>query len=128
MHMKNYIMEECPKACNIFIPVSTLSHPLSKKSVNPNYPYSNAIQTLSDWSSNCDAVIPINMHYSLEGAVRMRNNSYLYSAPRYDMRQSYENDVDGGFFYSSLSLLNMSRIFREKETNKVGAMRNYFEE
>lgn len=128
MHLKNYIMEECPKSSNIFIPVSTLSHPLTKKSVNPQYSYSNAITCLADWSVNCDGVLPINMHFSLEGSVRIRSNPYLYSQPRYDMRASFENDTDAGFFYNSLALLNMTRFFREKENNKVGGMRNFFEE
>jgi hypothetical protein len=125
---RNYIMEECPKSSNIFVPVSALNMPITGKPVRPQYSYSNAIYCLAEWSTDSDCVLPINLHYSLEGAVRMRSSPYLNQEPRFDLNGAFESDQDASFFYASSALLNISRNYRGKKGAGLGGMRNYFEE
>lgn len=63
-NFRNYILEECPKSSNIFVPVSALAKPITNKPVSPHYSYSNAIYCMAEWSADCDCVLPINLHYS----------------------------------------------------------------
>jgi len=58
----------------------------------------------------------------------MRSSPYLYSEPRYDVRNAFESDIDASFFYASSALLNIGRSFRGGKGVGLGGMRNYFEE
>jgi len=67
------------------------------------YSYSNAIACLAEWQSDCDAILPINMHYSIEGVVKMNSSSYIYGSPRFDIRNAFKSDIDAGFFMAASS-------------------------
>lgn len=127
LNLKHYVMEECPKSSNIFMPVSYIQNPISQEPIQIAYSYSNAIHCLAEWTTDCDCVLPMNLYFSLQAALDFKKSPLLYKTPRIDARQVFINDTESAFFLAGSALYNMSSYWRGKNS-KYGSMRNYFEE